>query len=61
MDFTLEGDQLFIVPERGREHLVRILDEEETNRALHNIMVLNTPLDTYRVGSVSHDVDFTIE
>lgn len=61
IDFTIEPDQLFIVPEKGREHLVRILDGAETQRALHNIMVLNTPLDTYRLGESSIGIDFTIE
>jgi hypothetical protein len=61
IDFTIEPDQLFIVPEKGREHLVRILDGADTQRALHNIMVLNTPLDTYRIGETSIGIDFTIE
>lgn len=59
--FTIEPDQLFIVPEIGREHLVRILDHLETQRALHYIMVLNTPLDTYRLGESSMGIDFSID
>ena len=60
VDFDLDGEQLFKVPEIGRQHMVRILDEEETQRALHHIMVLNTPLDRYRLGDMSEGIDFTI-
>jgi len=59
--FELDGEQLFKVPEIGREYMVRVLDEEETQRALHHIMVLNTPLDTYRLGDMSEGIDFIIE
>jgi len=59
--FKIEPDVLFIVPEIGREHLVRILDPTETQRAIHYIMVLNTPLDTYRIGENSFNIDFTID
>ena len=59
--FKIEPNQLFIVPEIGRQHIVRILDNLETQQALHRIMVLNTPLDTYRIGHSSIDIDFTID
>ena len=61
VSFKVEPEELFIVPEIGREHLVRILDHNETQRALHSIMVLNTPLDTYRIGETSIGIDFTID
>jgi hypothetical protein len=59
--FEMNGLHECVFPENNRQSLVRILDEVETQRALHRILVLNTPLDTYRVASTSTNVDFIIE
>lgn len=59
--FEIDGSHASVFPENNRQSLVRILDEVETQRALHRILVLNTPLDTYRVASTSSNVDFIIE
>jgi len=59
--FEMDGEDAFRIPENDRQQLVRILDQDETQLALHRIMVLNTPLDTYRIGSTTNDIDFIIE
>lgn len=59
--FEIDGSHECVFPENNHPSLVRMLDEVETQRALHRILVLNTPLDTYRVASRSPNVDFIIE